>query len=213
MNLMLAYLEGADSLNIDDTLRKEIASELSVPYATGIKGMDAVYKPVSGTHMKVDISALRSRYFSNIRMYDSEIFSYALNKAYGVSTLHAFQIMDPSGSTLRLCFGDKGHVHRGMRAMHNFIKSLTDIPAENQFFPGVKSIEEIIYPSQDRMDEIIRTSRERAPELKLLPHYRYNVRSRIPSYVRLSLPQLDQAINKAAFRIQAVWHSHRSQQL
>lgn len=208
MNLMLAYIEGIHSPRIDADLHQDINSELPLPYAQGIKGLHVDHKPQSGTHMKIDVSFLRNMHFSNVPMNNAEIFSYALNKTYGIATLHAFQIMDVSGTTLRLCFGDKGHVHRGMRAISNFVNLLTNMPSENEFMPGIRNVWEIIYPSAEKMDEVIRISREPVSKLELLLRYRQNVKSLALSYISLSRSQIDQALHKAASRIQTAWKDH-----
>jgi hypothetical protein len=140
MNLMIAYIEGINSPMIDSDLKEKIRCEIPSYYTNGINGVRVLYKPLAGMQLKVDVSNLQNKYFSNIRMYNSEIFSHALNRTYNISTLHAFKILDPSGFTLRLAFMDRDHVHRGMRSMKSFVNSLTDKPTENECFPGVMNV-------------------------------------------------------------------------
>ncbi|MFK7974063.1 MAG: aminotransferase class I/II-fold pyridoxal phosphate-dependent enzyme [Rickettsiaceae bacterium] len=139
MNLMIAYIEGINSPMIDSDLKEKIRYELTPYYTNGIDGVRVLYKPLAGMQMKVDVSNLQNKYFSNIRMYNSEIFSHALNRTYDISTLHAFKILDPYGFSLRLAFMDRDHVHRGMRSIKSFVNSLTDKPTKNEFFPEVMS--------------------------------------------------------------------------
>ena len=136
MNLMLAYLEGIHSEKIDANLREQVKAEIPPKYQHGIDGMHAVHKPEAGIHVKVNIEALKNKYFFNIRTLNSEIFSYVLNKVAGITTLHSYQILDPNGYSLRLSFCIKEDVHKGMQAMHDFVKNLKDYPIENKFLPG-----------------------------------------------------------------------------
>lgn len=133
MNLMIAYINGADSPMIDDDLKERVRRELTPSYAKGIKGIKVVYKPVGGMHMKIDVSDLQNKYFSSIRIYNSEIFSNLFNKLYDVATLYSFEFLDPHGFTMRLSFMNKDHVHRGMRSLKNLVGSLTDKPTKNEF--------------------------------------------------------------------------------
>lgn len=137
---MIAYIEGINSPMIDSDLKEKIRYELTPYYTNGIDGVRVLYKPLAGMQMKVDVSNnLQNKYFSNIRMYNSEIFSHALNRTYDISTLHAFEILDPYGFSLRLAFMDRDHVHRGMRSIKSFVNSLTNKPTKNEFFPEVMS--------------------------------------------------------------------------
>lgn len=144
MNLMLAYIEGIDSHQLDDDLRDDIRRELGPDYLSGIRGVKVIYKPLGGMHMKVDVSQLRDKYWANFRMFNSEIFSYALNKAYNISTLHAYDFMDPNGFSMRLSFMSKHDIHRGMRSMSNFIGLLTGKSTKNQFWPEVTDVSHIM---------------------------------------------------------------------
>ena len=148
MNLMITYIEGINSLKIDTDLKKIITKEIPLIYQVGIKGMKIVYKPESGIQMKVDISDLKNKYFTNIRMFNAEIFSYALNKIADVVSLHSYQILDPEGYSMRLSFSIKEDVHQGMKAIHNFVNSLTDIPSLNPFFPDYQLAENLIFPEK-----------------------------------------------------------------
>lgn len=141
MNLMLAYIEGISSLKIDEDLRLLIRKELPEKYETGIKDLRVIWKPESGLHLKIDVSLFQSKYFLNIQMYNSEIICYVMNKTFGVVTLHAFQIMDPDGYSMRLGFSSKKDVHMGMQLMHDFFASLTDNPESNPYMEKVLSID------------------------------------------------------------------------
>lgn len=133
MNLMLAYIKGVESKLIDEDVRADVKAAIPAPYQSGIPGIKVVYKPEGGIQMKVDTSGLQGKYYANIRMYNSEIFSYVLNMVGDVVALNANQILDPEGFSLRLSFPVREDVHRGMRAIHDFVKSLTDEPTPNPF--------------------------------------------------------------------------------
>lgn len=151
MNLMLAYVEGLDSAMIDSDIKNEIKKELSPYYTKGIKGIRIVYKPLGGMHMKVDMSELKNKYFYNIQMFNSEIFTHAINKTYNIATLHSFDFMDPYGFTMRLSFIDRDHVHRGMRAITNFVQELSDEPDRNDFLPQAM---EMLNESKARIESL-----------------------------------------------------------
>ena len=136
MNLMLAYIESVESKNIDEDLRELIKNGIPPAYRSGIPGITLIYKPQAGMHMKIDISGLKNKYLSNIKMFNSEIFCYALNKMQGVVTLHSYCILDPKGFSLRLSYSIKEDIHRGMQAMNDFVAALSDCACENQFLPG-----------------------------------------------------------------------------
>ena len=141
MNLMLAYVQGTDSSKIDEDLKSIIHAEIEPNYRGGIKGLRVVYKPEGGIHMKIDTSGLKNKYIANIKMLNSEIFCYALNKIGGVVTLHSYCILDPQGYGMRLTFSAKKDVHEGMKAMHNFVKMLSGYPSQNRFLPEIYSTE------------------------------------------------------------------------
>lgn len=137
MNLMLAYLEGVNSPKIDPDLRANLERKLPDRYKNGIAGLKVLYKPEGGMALKVDTYELRRKYFTNILIYNSEIFCYVLNKISGVVTLHSYCLMDPKGFGIRLSFPIERDIHQGMQRIHDFVEMLTDNPTPNPYMPGI----------------------------------------------------------------------------
>lgn len=150
MNLMLAYIEGIGSEKIDPELRASIAREIPPKYQNGIDGLYIVYIPESGIHMKVDTSGLHQRYLANIRMFNSEIFSYALNIFSRIVSLHSYCIMDPDGFGMRLSFSIKEDVQAGMQGIHNFVCLLRSSPQKNPYLQDVKLADDLIFSKSNK---------------------------------------------------------------
>jgi hypothetical protein len=157
MNLMLAYLEGINSKNIDLVLLQDIQTEIPMMYWGGIPELKLIFKPKAGIQLKVDMSNLHDKYFGNIRMISSEFFCYCLNAFKGVVTLHSFQIMDPSGFSLRLSFSIKEDVHKGMQKIFQFVKSLSPDPQENKFLSEKDVVDDLVFPPEDSQKLSIKT--------------------------------------------------------
>lgn len=146
MNLMIAYIEGIENGQLDSDLKSEISREIPLQYQGGIEGIRVVHKPEAGIHMKIDVSDLQHFYYANIRLFNSEIFCYVLNKIMSVVSLHAYCLADPKGYGVRLTFSRKNEVHQGMRLIHDFTRLLRKEPFENPFLPGILA-EELIHNS------------------------------------------------------------------
>lgn len=129
LNLMIGYIEGIKSNNISKKYLKSITKEIDKKYQDGLKGISIQYLPEAGIHILVSTYNLRELYFGNIKLLNSEIFSYVLYAFSKVVTLHSFQILDPTGYSLRLSFGIKKHIHTGMKAIHDLLNHLTLKPS------------------------------------------------------------------------------------
>lgn len=214
MNLMLAYIEGVDSKNIDTHHRDWVRDQIPNEYHAGIRGMKVVYKPEGGLQMKVDVSALQNTYFTNIRMFNSEIFTYTLHHIMGVVSLHSYQILDDSGFAMRLSFAVRKDVHQGLQLIHQFINLLSKEPRFNPFLPGVKSTDQIIFPMEAEIKSNLKKSREAALFLKansklLLETYRSNIKKFPTFFYRNHIrTNPDHVIYQAAKTIQHLWRSH-----
>lgn len=211
MNLMMAYIEGVDSPNIDPHLRQAITDEILPEYRGGMPGVTVVYKPHGGVQLKVNMSGLQHKFLGNIRMSSSEIFGYALNKMAHVVTLNSYQIMDPEGFGMRLAYSIKHDVHQGMMAMHDFIQTLSNYPSYNPFMSGYNTLEEMIASHHAGVKNVALQH----PQLKsyswnpsLFSDYKNNVRKKTPRHVKLSEETLDQAVTEAAKTIQRHWRSY-----
>jgi DNA phosphorothioation-dependent restriction protein DptG len=126
---MIGYIEGIKSNNISKKYLKSITKEIDKKYQDGLKGISIQYLPEAGIHILVSTYNLRELYFGNIKLLNSEIFSYVLYAFSKVVTLHSFQILDPTGYSLRLSFGIKKHIHTGMKAIHDLLDHLTLKPS------------------------------------------------------------------------------------
>lgn len=217
MNLMIGYIEGFDSDKIDEEYREQIKAKIPPKYQEGIAGMDLVYRPESGIQLKVDISGLRDKYFGNIRMFNSEIFSYALQKTTDVATLHSYQILDPKGSGMRLSFAIEDDIHDGMRRIHDFASILTPTPTLNKFMPEVELAEELIFPNEREIAENIARYRSESKEVnakELMTTYENHILESLPKAAAkvLSTHSLTgEVVNLSATKIQKVWRNHSSQ--
>lgn len=181
MNLMLGYIEGVGSEKIDPELRATIAKEIPPKYQYGIDGLYIVYIPESGIHMKVDTSGLHQRYLANIRMFNSEIFSYALNIFSKIVSLHSYCIMDPDGFGMRLSFSIKEDVQTGMQGIHNFVCLLRSSPHKNPYFLDVKLADDLIFSKSNK------NGREYRRQIMLYAHkhlFLYQSNKRLPSSTR-----------------------------
>lgn len=208
MNLMLAYIEGVKSNNIDHDLVQKIKLEMKPEYHSGIQGMSVAYKPKSGLQMKADVSGLCNKYYTNISMFNSEIFSYALNKVAGVVTLNSYQILEPNGFYMRLSFPSLDDVHHGMIAIHNFVKSLTDFPTTNIFMPEVKDISSLIFPNKDKVQMSLDASRNPVDH-NFIRECKSNIRLYTPKYIKLNDTMINGILNDSASKIQKVWREHK----
>ncbi len=213
MNIMIAYIEGVNSENIDQEFKEQVKLEIPTKYHDGIRGLKIVYKPEGGIQMKVDMSELQNKYFLNIRMFNSEIFYYTLNKMTNVVALHSYQIMDCNGLGMRLSFSIRDDIHKGMRRINDFVQTLCSEPSQNKFMPDVELAESFIFPTQQELEKKIVTSREEAKKLdpdKLLIEYKTNVTNIIRPffYIRLSDQQLMEAVDLAALKIQSQWKAY-----
>jgi hypothetical protein len=211
LNLMIGYIEGVNSSKIDEDLRQQVAQEIPEKYQSGIKDLKLVYRPEGGIQLKVNMASLQNKYLTNIRMLNSEIFSYALQKMGDVSTLNSYQVMDPEGFGMRLSFSIKDDVHQGMSAMHDFVNSLTDQPTPNKFMPNVELAETLIFPSEEEIEQNIKASRDEKLEGNQLEKvYKQNIKNKIQpfSYLELSDRDLKKSLNLAAEIIQEKWHQH-----
>jgi hypothetical protein len=217
MNVLIAYIEGIDSPKVDPDLRKAVESIIPPEYQGGINGLEVFYKPESGIQLKVDTSELKDKYLGNIRMFNSEILSYAIHAATGVVTLHAYQIMDTSGDSLRLSFSILDDIHKGMQEMHNFINyGLSDEPQPNPFMPGVALAEDLVFPSISQIEDKVAQSRFDIADIdadKAQAEYRAKVAGQVPSHVLIGMNRADlnDAVDTAASMIQIGWKKHRDE--
>ena len=208
MNLMIAYIEGIESSKIDESLRESVIAEILPEYRGGMDGVFVVYKPKGGVQLKANVSGLQHKYFANIRMSSSEIFGYVLNKMAGVVILNSYQILDSEGFGMRLAYSNKDDVHRGMKAMHEFIKSLSNNPSFNRFLSEYLTLEEMLIGYKMRKKQLaVENSRSKSSlwDSALFSAYKRNVLSRVPRHVRLSDKELEHAVNNAAKTIQRKW--------
>lgn len=140
MNLMLAYVEGRASRNIDKDLLQ--SSQFTIPseFERGINGVKVIFKPQAGIQMKIDMSRLSHLYFYNVQMFNSEIFSYALNKVAGVVTLHSNCFLFSDSFGLRLSYSYRDDVHNGMKKISTFVSMLTSSPQMNRYMPDTLNV-------------------------------------------------------------------------
>ncbi len=212
-SVMIGYVEGVNSPNIDEDLRAQVAAEIPPQYQEGIEGLSLVYKPEAGIQLKVSMDGLRNKYFSNIRMFNSEILGYALSTTCGVATLNSYQIMDPEGSGMRLSFSIKEDVHRGMQKTHDFIKALTNEPTPNPYLPDVVLVEDMIFPTQEKMDKIVAASRLEVIDAEdSLRTYKKAIRAQMPKHILRSATDelLSDSVHEAARGVQGLWPQHSS---
>lgn len=137
MNLMLAYVESTASNHIDKELFNAIEKAIDPEFRTGIKGIKILYKPKAGVQLKIDMEGVSNLFFYNIQMFNSEIFSYALNKVMGIVTLHSYCFLSVYPYSIRLSFSFRDHVHDGMKGLYKFVGMLTDAPRINRNMPDV----------------------------------------------------------------------------
>ena len=218
MNLLIAYVEGIDSPNVDGRMKEEIRKEIPPEYQNGIEGMKLIYRPDGGIQLKVDMSGLCEKYFGNIKMINSEIFSYALHAATDVVTLHSYQLMDELGNAMRLSFSVREDVHQGMKLMHDFVhEALRDSPSPNPYMPDVELAEDFIFPTKAEMDKVVADSRDDAAELKLekdrlQSEYRARAKSMLPEFYQKFVDEAlaNDIVEKAAKTIRNKWRDAKS---
>ncbi len=130
LQILLAYIHGFPHSVIDPLFTKLVEEEIPIEcgFRQGIPLIGYRYIPEGGSHMKLMLNNLVGKYFYNIEIFNSEVFAYLLHTCYGVTVLHSFQVLDPCGTTLRISFGFRGDLHRGMRAIANLTRQLTDSP-------------------------------------------------------------------------------------
>lgn len=221
MNLLIAYIEGIESPNVDARMKEEIKKEIPPEYQNGIDGMKLIYRPDGGIQLKVDMSGLSQKYFGNIKMLNSEIFSYALHAATDVVTLHSYQLMDEVGNAMRLSFSIREDVHRGMRLMHDFTReALKNDPSPNPYMPGVELAEDFIFPTEAEKDKVaadsrIAAARLRSTEKRLHGEYRDRAKSMLPEFYQKFVDDAlaNDIVEKAAKTIQEQWRKAKSQWL
>lgn len=171
--------------------------------------MELIAKPECGIQLKINTSGIQNKYYTNIRMYNSEIFCYTMNKICNVVTLHSYQIMDPSGFGMRLSFSILKDVHEGMQAIHDFVRSFTNYPTLNRYMPNVKNIEELLYQSDQTIHKKISQSYNQSlPSVLSLKVYQDNINNHLPGYIRLSQVQVNHSIENAAKTIQLAWRKY-----
>ena len=210
MNLMIGYIEGVGSSKLDADLKEQVLEQIPPEYQNGIEGLRVVHKPNGGIQLKANMSGLQNKYLTNVRMFNSEIFSYALQKMANVSTLNSYQVMDPEGFGMRLSFSRREDVHEGMRAVHDFAKSLTNEPTPNKFMPEVALAEHLIFPSEQEIEQNISNSRAASSSLDgagLAKKCKENIQNKLQplSYIKLTESDLDKAVDLAATKAQTVW--------
>ena len=206
MNLMIGYIEGINSPKIDERFREKIASQIPPECQNGLEGIKLVYKPDGGIQLKINMADLQNKYLTNIRMFNAEIFSYALQKMAGVSTLHSYQVMDPEGFGMRLSFAIEKDVHAGTRAIHGFVKTLTDEPTHNPFMPPNVLAEDLIFPSQaERERRVVVAKQEMVDPIKIVEVANQNMKKMIPKFMKY-LPE--ESMNNAVKIIQKNWRKH-----
>lgn len=197
MNVLLAYIQGIESRLIDSDLREIVRTEIPEKYSQGIMGIDILYKPKCGIHMKIDISQIINKFYLNIQIFDAEIFCYVLNCIVSVVTLHGYQLMDSQGVNLRLGFSRLKDIHNGMQAIHELTMNLTDYPTPNQFMPGVIVNKDYIHkPTEVKLE----ASRKPVDE-NLFSIYKRNIQSRMTFY-KFNDVEMNKMINQAASKIQ-----------
>jgi aspartate/methionine/tyrosine aminotransferase len=221
MNLLIAYVEGIDSPNVDERFREEIRKEIPREYQNGVEGMKLIYRPDGGIQLKVDMSGLCEKYFGNIKMFNSEIFSYALHEATDVVTLHSYQLMDELGNAMRLSFSVRDDVHRGMRLMQDFVReALKNESSPNPYMPDVELAEDFIWPTEAEKDRVAAESRIGAEGLKLEEErlhaeYRDRAKSMLPEFYQKFVTEAleNEIVEKAAETIQNKWREAKSKWL
>jgi aspartate/methionine/tyrosine aminotransferase len=221
MNLLIAYVEGIDSPNVDGRFKEGLRKEIPPEYQNGIEGMKLIYRPDGGIQLKVDMSGLCQKYFGNIKMFNSEIFSYALHEATDVVTLHSYQLMDEVGNAMRLSFSVREDVHKGMQLMQDFVReALTDQPSPNPYMSGVALAEDFIFPTEAEMDHVAAESRIGAEGLKLEEErlhaeYRDRAKSMLPEFYQKFVTEAleNEIVEKAAETIQNKWREAKSKWL
>jgi|GEM_PF-3657454 len=190
---------------------------LMISYLEGIKGLDLVFKPQSGIQLKVDMAKLRHKFFGNMRMVNAEIFSYALHSATDIVILHAFQLMDPKGTAIRLSFSCEEDIHKGMKLLQDFVhNTLTDKPTKNPFMPDVELAEQYVFPSKNDMKEVLENSYTKMPKnhtATLIANYRKNLDQNMPraKFLKISDQAIENALNQAATAIQKGWKYYKAQ--
>lgn len=199
MNILLAYIYGIASEWIDNDLHDMVCLQIPEAYAHGIPGITAIYKPLCGIHLKIDISKLINKYYFNIQIFNSEIFCYLLNSIAGVVTLHGYQLMDPLGVHLRIGFSRVLDIHNGMQAIHNLTKQLTDHPVHNPFVSSEVIFNKTYFTHS--IEEKLEVSKKTVDGKNLHSIYRHNIQSRIAFYKPLQT-ELDEKMNLAASTIQ-----------
>lgn len=147
MNLMLGYIEGSKSPNVDRDLSSEVASAIPTEYHQGIKGISLVVKPQAGAQLKIHVQGLRNLFFFNIQMFNSEIFCYALHKVMGVVTLHSYCFLNLDPFLMRLSFSFREDVHQGMCRISDFVGLLTDVPKMNRHMPEIHDAKKFLEDS------------------------------------------------------------------
>lgn len=221
LNLLIAYVEGIESPNVDPRMKKELRKEIPPEYQNGVEGMKLIYRPEGGIQLKVDMSGLCHKYFGNIKMFNSEIFSYALHAATDVVTLHSYQLMDELGNAMRLSFSVREDVHKGMRLMHDFVhEALKDHPSPNPYMPGIELAEYFIFPTEAEKDKVAADSRASAERLKLEEErlhgeYRDRAKSMLPEFYQKFVDEklANDIVEKAVKTIQEKWHEAKSKWL
>lgn len=221
LNLLIAYVEGIESPNVDPRMKKELRKEIPPEYQNGVEGMKLIYRPEGGIQLKVDMSGLCQKYFGNIKMFNSEIFSYALHAATDVVTLHSYQLMDELGNAMRLSFSVREDVHKGMRLMHDFVhEALKDHPSPNPYMPGIELAEYFIFPTEAEKDKVAADSRASAERLKLEEErlhgeYRDRAKSMLPEFYQKFVDEklANDIVEKAVKTIQEKWHEAKSKWL
>lgn len=144
MNLMLAYIEGTHSSNVDRDLLSEVTSAIPTEYRQGIKGIRTIFKAQAGVQLKINMKGLNNLFFFNIPMFNSEIFCYTLHAVMGVVTLHSFCLLNFDANVMRLTFSFREDVHQGMRRIFDFVGLLTDAPKMNRSMPEIPDVKKFL---------------------------------------------------------------------
>ena len=97
-------------------------------------------------------------------------------------------------------------VHAGTRAIHGFVKTLTDEPTHNPFMPPNVLAEDLIFPSQaERERRVVVAKQEMVDPIKIVEVANQNMKKMIPKFMKY-LPE--ESMNNAVKIIQKNWRKH-----
>ncbi|MCB1827743.1 MAG: aminotransferase class I/II-fold pyridoxal phosphate-dependent enzyme, partial [Coxiellaceae bacterium] len=201
MHLQIAYLEGIDSPTIDSRLRQQLRQDIPFSYHQGISTLNIVFIPENGLQMKVSMQALSQHYLANLRMFNAEMFTYALQKCHAVIVLPAVAFCDSDPFLMRISFSDRQSIHSGMQGITHFVRSLNSTPSFNKYMPSIVNAESYILDKPKK--SYATTPIEDASSL--YQNYIKNVKKQAPACLALSREDCEKSIHNAATIIQRFW--------